>query len=169
MLTKSKDTDWANISLVDCVEGNAQDAYFTLKLFYLLEEKLEDRGLTTLLDCVLSPAYEMFADIEFHGMHVDEATLDDLDRKLKISIMEIEDDEYGIKEVSDKCRKLKQDKKPGINLSSNDDLINILFIEEGGFNLYPLKKTAGGKASVDKASLDTLKEIIEEELVKRNG
>ena len=54
-------------------------------------------------------------------------------------------------------------------MSSNDDLINILFIEEGGFNLYPLKKTAGGKASVDKASLDTLKELIEEELVKRNG
>lgn len=158
MLTKSKNTDWANISLIDCVEGNAQDAYFTLKLHYLLLEKLKVRNVDTLLDNILSPAYEMFADIEFHGMDVDEKELSDLDKKLRRDIREIEDDEYMIDEVSIES-----------NLSSNDDLIDILFTGEDGFNLYPIKKTDKGKPSVDKASLSTLKDLIDEELVRRNG
>ena len=58
----------------------------------------------------------MFADIEFHGMDVDEKELSDLDKKLRRDIREIEDDEYMIDEVSIES-----------NLSSNDDLIDILF------------------------------------------
>ena len=38
MLTvrNGKKFDWANISLVDCVRGNAMDAHFTLKVFNVL-------------------------------------------------------------------------------------------------------------------------------------
>tara|TARA_Y100000034_G_C6701499_1_gene309393 strand:+ start:295 stop:663 length:369 start_codon:yes stop_codon:yes gene_type:complete len=121
-------------------------------------EKLEERGIDPLLNYVLAPAYEMFADIEFHGMNVDEKELDILDRNLRRDIMEIEDDEYTINEVSIEH-----------NLSSNDDLISILFTGEQGFNLYPIKRTDKGKPSVDKASLSTLKDLIDEELVRRSG
>ena len=34
--------DWANMDLGECMEGNAMDTYFTLKLFDLIVDRLED-------------------------------------------------------------------------------------------------------------------------------
>jgi hypothetical protein len=55
------------------------------------------------------------------------------------------------------------------NIASNKDLVNIFFLKESGFGLYPpfrTKKT--GTPQVDKNALETLENIIEEELEKRN-
>ena len=53
------------------------------------------------------------------------------------------------------------------NLSSNNDLIEILYTREGGMELYPPDKTAKGKPSVSAPTLKLLLDIIEKELVKR--
>ena len=34
--------DWANMDLGECMEGNAMDTCFTLKLFDLIVDRLED-------------------------------------------------------------------------------------------------------------------------------
>ena len=47
MLTKENSrVDWNNIDLAECLEGNAMDAYFTLKIFNLLDDKLNELGLS---------------------------------------------------------------------------------------------------------------------------
>jgi len=68
-----KKFDWANMALSDCCEGNAMDSYFTLKLFYLVEEKLEALGVLSFVEKVLPPALETFADMEYDGLLVSES------------------------------------------------------------------------------------------------
>ncbi len=54
------------------------------------------------------------------------------------------------------------------NLSSNNDLIDIFYLREGGFEFYPPDKTAKGSPSVSAPTLKILLEQINEELVKRS-
>ena len=53
------------------------------------------------------------------------------------------------------------------NLSSNNDLIDILYTREEGMGLYPPDKTAKGKPSVSAPTLKLLLDHIEEELKTR--
>tara|TARA_R110002051_G_scaffold289537_2_gene352614 strand:+ start:2829 stop:3308 length:480 start_codon:yes stop_codon:yes gene_type:complete len=148
--------DWASISLSDCVEGNAMDTYFTLKLFDLICEKLGDSPMMNLIEKVIMPSLEVFAEMEYEGLNVDVPTLESVGKTLNSKNMDEEDDLYSCVAVE------KTD-----NLSSNNHLIEILYTREGGMELYPPDKTASGKPSVSAPTLKLLLEHIEGELKKR--
>jgi DNA polymerase I-like protein with 3'-5' exonuclease and polymerase domains len=151
-----KTFDWAGMSLSDCCEGNAADSYFTLKLFNLIEGKLEELGMGKIISKLIMPSLSTFSEMEYEGMHVSEDKLKEVARQLTSANIEEEDALYGFDEV-----------KTSDNLSSNNDLIDILYTREEGFGLYPPDRTAKGNPSVSAPTLKLLLGQIEEELEKR--
>jgi DNA polymerase I-like protein with 3'-5' exonuclease and polymerase domains len=148
--------DWANMDLSDCCEGNAMDTYFTLKLFDLIMERLEGEPVMKLIENVVMPSLETFAEMEYNGLIVDTDKLGSVGRQLRSKNMIEEDALYlceGVKNTD--------------NLSSNNDLIDILYTRDDGMGLYPPDKTAKGKPSVSAPTLKLLLEHIEEELHTR--
>jgi DNA polymerase-1 len=150
--------DWANIDFEDCCEGNAKDSYFTLKLFDLFEEKLKELRMHYMYENLLSPAATVFTEIEYNGLHIGEEKLVELGRTLNGVNINKEDSLYSFEGI-----------KNTDNLSSNNDLIDILYTREDAFALYPPDKTAKGSPSVSAPTLKILLEQIESELSKRNG
>jgi len=148
--------DWANMDLSDCCEGNAMDTYFTLKLFDLIMKRLEGQPVMKLIENVVMPSLETFAEMEYNGLDVDLSTLDSVGKQLRSTNMDEEDFLYTCKSVT------KTD-----NLSSNNDLIEILYTREEGMELYPPDKTAKGKPSVSAPTLKLLLEHIDAELESR--
>jgi len=151
-----KKFDWANMDLSDCCEGNAMDTYFTLKLFDLIMERLGDQPVMKLLEGVVMPSLETFAEMEYNGLDVDMDTLESVGKQLRTTNMDEEDFLYTCKGVT------KTD-----NLSSNNDLIEILYTRENAMGLYPPDKTAKGKPSVSAPTLKLLLEHIDAELESR--
>ena len=151
-----KTFDWANMALSDCCEGNAADSYFTLKLFNLIEEKLIELGREKLLSQLIMPSLSTFSEMEYEGMQVSEKKLKVVARQLTQANIEEEDKLYEFDKV-----------QTTDNLSSNNDLIEILYTREGAFELYPPDRTAMGHPSVSAPTLKLLLEHIEEELKKR--
>jgi len=123
------------------------DSYFTLKLFDLICEKMDESTLL-LVEKVLAEANTIFADIEYEGMNVG--------KELKDKNIDDNDNLYAYKQV------LKTD-----NLSSTKDLIDILYTREGGFEVYPPDKTNKGKPSVSAPTLKLLLEFVNEELLRK--
>jgi len=134
------------------------DSHFTLRLFNLLEGKIEEEmpSVIPLLENVLSPANEIFSDMEYNGLDVSPDKLDDVGRELRIDNVNQMDDLYVFSEV-----------KTGDNLSSMNDLREVLYTREGGFELYPPDKTAKGIPSVSAPTLKIILEDVSEELAKR--
>lgn len=151
-----KTFDWANMSLSDCCLGNAMDTYFTFKLYELIIEKLEGNSVMSLLENIVMPSIENFAIMEYNGLEVDPEQLKVVGKQLSNDNMWEEDLLYDCKGVT------KTD-----NLSSNNDLIEILYTREGALELYPPDKTSKGKPSVSAPTLKILLEQIEKELSKR--
>ena len=151
-----KTFDWANMSLSDCCLGNAMDTHFTFKLYELIIEKLEGNPVMNLIENIVMPSIENFAIMEYNGLDVDPEQLKVVGKQLSNDNMWEEDLLYDCKGVT------KKD-----NLSSNNDLIEILYTREGGLELYPPDKTAKGKPSVSAPTLKILLEQIEKELSKR--
>ncbi len=144
------------MSLADCCEGNAMDAYFTLKLFDLVEEKLSDLGTLPFVEKVLPDALECFSEMEWTGLDVSKEKLNLLARELRELTIQQEDELYEFSQI-----------KNTDNLSSNNDLIDIFYLREGSFEFYPPDKTAKGSPSVSAPTLKILLEQINEELSKR--
>jgi DNA polymerase I-like protein with 3'-5' exonuclease and polymerase domains len=151
-----KTFDWANMDLSDCCEGNAADTYFTLKLYNLIQDKLQDLGMQNIINSLIMPSLDTFSQMEYEGMQVCEEKLETVGRQLRTSNIDAEDSLYGHDEV-----------QVSDNLSSNNDLIEILYTREGGFELYPPDRTPKGTPSVSAPTLKLLLEQIEEELTKR--
>ncbi len=156
-VTNPKTFDWSSMSLADCCEGNAADAYFTLKLFDIVSNKLEENGCLTFVEQILPEALDVFSDMEYEGLQVSEAKLKELDRELSNLIVNQEDDLYSYSQV------VNTD-----NLASNNDLTEIFYTREGGFELYPPDKTGSGKPSVSAPTLKLLLEQINSELSRRS-
>jgi len=150
-----KTFDWANMPLSDCCEGNAADAYFTLKLFDLICEKLDPKTMQ-LVENVLSEANPIFADIEYTGMDVDVNTLEKVGKGLRDKNIEATDALYAYAQVH------KTD-----NLSSTKDLIEVLYTRESGFGVYPPDRTNKGAPSVSAPTLKLLLEFVNEALAKK--
>jgi len=150
-----KTFDWANMPLSDCCEGNAADAYFTLKLFDLICERLDPKTMH-LVETVLAEANPIFADIEYEGMDVDVTTLEAVGKELRDKNIEDTDSLYAFSQV------LKTD-----NLSSTKDLIEVLYTREDGFGVYPPDRTNKGAPSVSAPTLKLLLEFVNEVLAKR--
>lgn len=151
-----KKQNWAEMSLVDLAEGNAQDAFFTLRIFELLEGQLKDLELHHLYDTLIAPMTPVFAQIEYHGLMVDNNTLDKLNSELEAKINQKHQEIKSIPEVA------AED-----NMNSSADLVDILFTRENSFQLYPPVTTAKGKPSVNSECIEVLLEQIEEELESR--
>jgi len=160
MLTVSnpKKFDWASISLSDCCEGNAADSYFTLKLYNLLESKLEELRLSEFFEEVITPATTVFSVMEHDGLAVSTKKLGLVGKALSDFNIEMEDSLYAFSQVDSKD-----------NLSSTNNLCEILYTRESGFGLYPPDKTTKGSPSVSAPTLKLLLEHIEEELGGRDG
>lgn len=144
------------MSLVDCLDGNAKDAHFTLRIFDLIEEQLKELGMFELLDRLIMPSLTMFAEMENEGMDVDVERLEQVGHELNGRNIQEEDSLYEIPRVQ------KTD-----NFSSTNDLIELLYTREGGFELYPPDRTPKDAPKVDAPTLKLLLEHIEEELEAR--
>ena len=151
-----KKQNWAEMSLADLAEGNAQDAFFTLRIFELLETQIKDLNLHHLYGSLIAPMTPIFAEIEYNGLSVDSETLDVLNAQLDNKIKDKEAEIRALPEVSTED-----------NLNSTQDLVDILFTREGSFQLYPPVNTAKGKPSVNSECIDILLEQIDEELESR--
>jgi len=158
MLTVSNPRNfvWSELSLRDCARGNALDSYFTLKLFHTLMEELENTGADKLYDKLISPVTTVFADMEREGLRVSRDALKSVGKELNHSNINLEDGLYDYPQVH------KDD-----NISSNSNLIEILYTREDGFRLYPPDNTAKGNPSVSAPTLKILLEQIESELSGR--
>ena len=158
MLTISnpKTFKWSEMSLSDCCEGNAMDTYFTLKLFNLIEDKIKDLGMDKITSKLIMPALTPFSEMEFRGMRVSEDKLGSVARQLSSSNIEEEDNLYTFDQVS-----------TSDNISSNKDLIDILYTREGSFEVYPPDRTPKGNPSVSAPTLKLLLSQVEEELERR--
>jgi len=155
-ITNPKTFDWANISLSDCVEGNAADSYFTLKIFDLVYEKIKEMGMENILENLIMPSLPMFVNMEYKGMDVSEKQLRVVGKQLLYKNIEEEDNLYSFGELQN-----------ADNLSSNNDLIEVLYTREGAFEMYPPDRTAKGTPSVSAPTLKLLLSQIEDELKKR--
>ena len=156
-INNPKTFDWANMALSDCCEGNALDAHFTLKLFDLVEERLDDLGVLPFVEKVLPSALQTFSDMEHGGLLVSDDKLARLERELYQLTVNQEDSLYEYDQIQ------KTD-----NLSSNNDLIEVFYTREGGFEFYPPDKTTKGSPSVSAPTLKLLKDQINEELSRRS-
>lgn len=150
-----KTFDWANMDLSDCCEGNAADTYFTLKLYNLIQDKLENLGMNKIINSLIMPSLDTFSQMEYEGMQVSEEKLKTVGRQLRASNIDEEDRLYMHDEV-----------KVTDNLSSNNDLIEILYTR-GRLELYPPDRTPKGTPSVSAPTLKLLLDQIEEELSNR--
>jgi len=153
-----KTYDWANMPLSDCCEGNAMDSHFTLRLFDLLMEKIEEDmpSVIPLLENVLSPANEIFSVMEYNGLDVSPERLKTVGHKLRLQNADHMDNLYFFDEVVN-----------ADNLASTNDLREILYTREGGFEFYPPDRTATGTPSVSAPTLKLILEDVSEELAKR--
>lgn len=137
--------------------GNCFDSYNTLKLFEVFKDKLIKLDLYHYYSNLISPLIPVLAEIELQGMMVDEQRLDHAMPLVEESVKKAKEKLYTYPQV-----------KPEDNLASIADLVNILFIREDGFGLYPPFRTKKkGDPQVDKNTLETLESLIEEELEKR--
>jgi DNA polymerase I-like protein with 3'-5' exonuclease and polymerase domains len=157
MLTvTNKNFDWKNIPLGDCLRGNALDTHFTLKIFDVLKEKLEDEGCWEVMETLLSPVLPIFSKMEFCGLDVDPSKLDSVGKTLDHKSMLLEDNLL-----------LNKNTFKGANLASTKDLREILYTNEEGLGLYPPLSTPKGEPSTSKPAIDILLDFINEELVSR--
>ena len=148
--------DWSNIPLTECLYGNAMDAHYTLKVFNILKQKLEELGIDTFYEKVLAPSNTVFMEPEYDGLLVSKERLKSVGKELNDSIIEVHDSMFSYPQIN------KEE-----NLASTKDLCGIFYTKEGGFEFYPPDKTDGGDPSVNKATLDILLSQIKTELNSR--
>lgn len=152
-----KNQDWENMSLFDIAHGNAEDIYYTFKIYELLRVELEKIELTKLYDTLISPLTPIFAKMERAGLRVDTELLPKIGEELDKKVQKAKVDLYKIPEVKD------------YNLNSPAKKVQILYTDEDGFALYPPKRSKKtGEPSTDKKCLDELVVLIEEELESRS-
>ena len=158
MLTvrNGKKFDWANISLVDCVRGNAMDAHFTLKVFNVLKEKLDGMGVSKFYGKVLAPANTVFVEPEWSGIKVCPDKIKSIGKSLNDTIIDVHDSLYDYPQLINKE-----------NLSSSRDLQGVLYTKEKGFAFYPPDKTEKGSPSVSAPTLEILLGQIKKEIISR--
>jgi len=158
MLTvrNGKKFDWSSISLFDCLQGNAMDSHYTLKIFNVLKEKLDEMEVSDFYEKVLSPANTVFMEPEYHGLTVSRDKLKSVGKELNDAIIIVHDGLYDYPQLNNKE-----------NLSSSRDLRGILYTKEKGFAFYPPDKTDKGAPSVSAPTLDIILSQIKKEIASR--
>lgn len=159
-----KKTDWKNMPLAEMARGNALDAYFTIKVYRKLQDKIAKLKMANLYEKLMAPAVAFFKDMELDGLLISKGRVNELGTQLHSDILEREDKLLSYQLVN-----------KTYELTSTDDLVKILYsadkkhnIVPGGFGLYPpicSDKTGAPSTSAD--ALDILLEQLEDEINKR--
>lgn len=137
--TGSKQLRFDQIPVINAAPYAAEDADITLKLHHVLYPQLEE-PLRRVLHEIEIPLLTVLAEIERHGVLIDEAALIQHGSRLKERIIELETEAYTLAS------------KP-FNLNSPKQLLDILFIEQ---NLPVLTKTPKGQPSTAESVLQEL-------------
>lgn len=161
--------DWVNIPFIQCVEGNALDTHFTIKVYDHLLDEVRNKTLEGLYEKLISPLTIAFRDIELEGLLIDRDKLNELKVDCKEKIEEVEATLKSSPRVPDDA-----------NLNSNPQLCQILFsivkdnktgdwiIDDSvGLGLYPFEWTKKGSPSTSSESLEKVKALVEKEYVRR--
>lgn len=161
-------TDWVNIPIHECLEGNAIDAYYTAKVYTKLLEELRLKKLDKLYEKLISPITPVFAEMEMEGLLIDTKELESLDKAISEKI-----EATRIEMMNDPL--IPQDS----NLNSDRDVIKILYsldknkekeweiLENVGFGLYPFSRTDKGQPKSDEETLEILRDMVDKEYAKR--
>lgn len=155
-ITRPDQFDWSSLSLADCAYGNAIDAFYTLTLYNIFEEKLKEFDIFKLHHDLLAELIPRFSKMEFRGLDVDTNRLDSLGEDLSQLLDEIVEELKSPERVNEDC-----------NFSSNKQLCELLYTDEEGYQLYPPQKTKSDGPSVSAESLKILIGKINDELGKR--
>ena len=119
----------------------AEDADVPLRLLPILAERLDNEGLSTLNSDVESPLIEVLAEMEWNGVRIDTARLEELSQRFAERLQELAEQ---IEEIAGHP----------FNIASPKQLAEVLFQEQG---LPVLKKTKTGP-STDASVLEQLAE-----------
>lgn len=147
--------DWKNIPLDVCILGNAMDTINTLRVYEMILELLRKENLEHFFETVLSPALELFAESEYEGVDIDVEMLSKLDSKLRLELLDLEDT---IVEIAG---------NKNFNVNSDQQLARLMYEDENGFGLVPIKFTPKGNISVDAEVIKITKLIVTNELASR--
>lgn len=170
MLTKDNATkvDWTKIPILECMEGNALDAYYTVKIYNKLIEDVKTKRLEKLYDKLISPLTPILAEMEYEGLLIDTNKLADLKQQILTKLDQLKASFNTIDFIPS-----------GVNFDSSHDLIKILYSlerddkkewqvsESYGFGLYPFSKTDKGQPQTNDETLVQLKDIVEKEYSRR--
>jgi len=169
MLTvEGKKFDWKNIPLIQCVEGNAKDTYATAKVYAKLLEEVRQKKLEKLYDKLIAPLTIAFRDMEFEGLLIDEAKMNELDQQLQEKI-----------KLADIALRAAAGLDEDANLNSTNQLVNIIYsfekndegewvqVDNFGLGLYPFEFTKKGAPSTNEETLTKVKAMVEEEFTAR--
>lgn len=122
-----KTTVWAEIPLNELAFGNAMDCDFTLRLYRILRLKVKELKLHHIYDKLIKDAMEVLVETELNGMALDVGYLNELDEKLVSCVEETKAELMAASPFGEE-----------FNPKSSDDIIEILFSDEG-FGLMPIK------------------------------
>ena len=119
----------------------AEDADIPLRLYPILEERLDNEGLATLADDLETPLVKVLAEMEWHGVRVDPDRLAELSKRFAERSQEL-------------AEEIEELVGHPFNLASPKQLAEVLFTELG---LPVVKKTKTGP-STDASVLEQLAE-----------
>jgi DNA polymerase I-like protein with 3'-5' exonuclease and polymerase domains len=159
--------DWVNIPLDECMKGNAQDTYYTAKVYGKLLKDIRAKGLEKLYDKIISPVTPIFRDMEYNGILIDEVELAKLKAEIQAKLEKISGEMLSVEGI------------PPNSKLTGDDLIKILYSlkknkdkewevdESVGFQLYPFSMTDKGQPKTDEETLIQMKELVDKEFLRR--
>ncbi len=101
------------------------------------------------------PVVHKFGYIEYEGVDVDPTRHNAVGRAITTLNNKIEDSMYGIDAVDN------------TETFSGQDILNILYLKEGGLELYPAGHTEKKKPSTDAKTLQFMLDAIDEVLSER--
>jgi len=160
MLTKDgSKTDFANMPIEEVARGNALDVFYTLDLYYLLEESLSDHFLK-FHSQVIEPLNSYLALQTYNGIVIDTTKLEEMEESLVEKKKAALDSIYTIY-------------PEGKNINSSKDLREFLYCDEGinpvegSFNVYWPETTPKGAPSTNAESLAFLLKEVTRELGER--
>lgn len=129
----------------------AHDVFYTRQLYFLLNKMLrKERDVKRVFDKIMMPCVNMFIDIEFHGVHVDQSKFDEAEAYLRNRHNEAL---AKLKEWEPPYVLTPKGKKIPFNWGSTKQLAKLLFEDLG---IQPLDRTKTGAPSTSESVINRL-------------
>lgn len=145
----------------------AHDIFYTRALrFYLGRKLFEDGEVKQVFDKIMMPCVELFTEIEFDGIYIDQSKMDDAEEFLKGEVADAERDlnEWAYPEWAVKDKKTVGRAK--INWGSPQQLARLLFTD---LKIPIIEYTDGGKASTSESVMLRIDHPLVGALLKWRG